>query len=274
MKRKRKCRTKSDEASVKKAKVTSEENLETFSHPVLNVFYPKVWTLHEYLLSQLPKSSRRRRQKLWRTAAAPKNEADDAERALQQAVSELLEHAVVGSSDIDEIKQDEGRDQDFHHFSQGLVGSTLGSSDGGRIVSQVELVDFAVWLLFNKIHPGAHRPPHVLCHGIQRTSAAKHNGLAVGAGSSVPGLASMFPNEHLERMKSPIWAKILRILGNGGDCIMLNLILHCGVFLPLEGSQHNLYQLSGTLPKVVCASSNSYFSQGTQYRNFQPVHMT
>ncbi|KAK5002467.1 Telomerase reverse transcriptase, partial [Cryomyces antarcticus] len=47
-------------------------------------------------------------------------------------------------------------------------------------------------------------------------------------------------------MKHQPWSNLLPLLGNGGDRIMIDLILDCGIFIPVEGGAGNLQQLSGT----------------------------
>lgn len=69
------------------------------------------------------------------------------------------------------------------------------------------------------------------------------NGLGEGVG--IPGLSPVFPNEHVETMKSPAWAAILRMLGANGKQIMMHLILHCGLYVPVVDTDGVYYQISG-----------------------------
>lgn len=59
------------------------------------------------------------------------------------------------------------------------------------------------------------------------------------------GLVSAFPNEHLESLRSPAWAKIASLLGGHRNVLMMHLIMECGLFVPLAGTEGNYYQLSG-----------------------------
>ncbi len=55
----------------------------------------------------------------------------------------------------------------------------------------------------------------------------------------------MFPNDHVETMKGPIWVDVMNLLAKNGDRIMIDMIIDCAVFVPLSGAPGNFYQLSG-----------------------------
>ena len=59
------------------------------------------------------------------------------------------------------------------------------------------------------------------------------------------GLTCTFPNASVATIKGPVWVALLKLLGKGGDKIMLELLLHCGVFIPIASGKNNFYQLSG-----------------------------
>ncbi|KAI9728984.1 MAG: hypothetical protein M1828_000069 [Chrysothrix sp. TS-e1954] len=248
MKRKRSRQAEAVEPEAKRTKTVDRDHL---NHPVLSAFYPRLQTLRQYLLCHLPRSSKRRRQKVERLGKRDTTDLSDLQRSLHRALGDLLDHALVARLEVDDAEDentrtDRQRDQDIQHFSQQLGGSsTLSSSADGRSVYQSELVDFVVWRLFNRVYPSEHRPPHVLCHGVQRISTTHNVGLGAFASSSMPGLTCMFPNEHLEQVKNPLWSKVLNSLGVGGDRIMMDLLTHCGVFVPLEHESARYYQLSG-----------------------------
>jgi telomerase reverse transcriptase len=65
------------------------------------------------------------------------------------------------------------------------------------------------------------------------------------AGSTIPGLQCHYPNEHVDRLKSPLWGSVLRLLGTDGDRIMLNLLVDDAIFLSVKHGSGNYYQLSG-----------------------------
>jgi telomerase reverse transcriptase len=46
-------------------------------------------------------------------------------------------------------------------------------------------------------------------------------------------------------LKEPTWCRLQALLGQGGDRIIMNMLLECAVFLPVDGGISNCYQLSG-----------------------------
>lgn len=63
---------------------------------------------------------------------------------------------------------------------------------------------------------------------------------------AIPGVVSHYPNNHVSTLKSAIWAEVLSLPGKEGDEIMLDLILNFGVFVSVDNSKNNHYQLCGT----------------------------
>jgi telomerase reverse transcriptase len=61
----------------------------------------------------------------------------------------------------------------------------------------------------------------------------------------VPGLVEQSPNSHVRTLKEPTWCRLQALLGQGGDRIIMHLLLECAVFLPVGGGISNYYQLSG-----------------------------
>lgn len=107
-----------------------------------------------------------------------------------------------------------------------------------------QIVDFATWLLFNKTYKQNSKPPHMLCQGLLRASTTWQQGNRLTA-SSLPGLTMAYPNEHAEALKRPEWSFILALLGDGGDRVMIDLLVSCGLFYPIDRSHGSYYQLSG-----------------------------
>jgi telomerase reverse transcriptase len=101
-----------------------------------------------------------------------------------------------------------------------------------------------IWLLFRR--STSHRPSHLLCHGFQRAahSDRAHNDHA-DVTSSVPGLAERAPNSLVRTLKEPVWCRLHALLGQGGDCVIMDMLLKCALFLPVNGGSGNYYQLSG-----------------------------
>jgi telomerase reverse transcriptase len=106
-----------------------------------------------------------------------------------------------------------------------------------------------IYLLFNRIYRYTNKPPHIICQGYQRSSAARSANQDHGASAGIPGLVSRFPNVHVDTLKSPLWADLLRLLGRAGESAMIDLVLDCGVFIAVNIGQGNYYQLSGMLIK-------------------------
>jgi len=61
----------------------------------------------------------------------------------------------------------------------------------------------------------------------------------------IPGLLSIHPNQHVESIKTLPWCLLLDKMGKGGDGIMMNLLLDCGIFMSVGSGHGNFSQLSG-----------------------------
>jgi telomerase reverse transcriptase len=64
---------------------------------------------------------------------------------------------------------------------------------------------------------------------------------------AIPGIVSQYPNNHVSILRGQVWNDLLVLMGSGKNCIMLELILDCGIFTTIESGRGNLYQLSGQL---------------------------
>ena len=65
------------------------------------------------------------------------------------------------------------------------------------------------------------------------------------ATSAIPGVISTYPNSHVTSMKTSPWPEVLALVGKQGERVMVDLILDCGIFLPVEAGRGSYYQLSG-----------------------------
>lgn len=108
-----------------------------------------------------------------------------------------------------------------------------------------QIVDFAIWLLFHRIHQNNYRPPHLLCHGYRRAYVPGKINEDHGVLASIPGVVSHYPNSHVSTLKNTLWADVLGLLGREGERIMLDLILKFGIFVAVESGRENYYQLCG-----------------------------
>lgn len=100
-------------------------------------------------------------------------------------------------------------------------------------------MDFVIWLLFSREKAPSKRPQHLLCDGF-RKGVAQH-----ASASSIQGLYSLYFNERVANIKQAPWPQLLHLLGKSGEGMMINLLLDCSIFLPVEAGQGNYYQLSG-----------------------------
>ena len=196
------------------------------SHPTLRLFYSRVSTLREYLLAKLPpKSKTRHRKILYRE-------------------DECLDTTLVCTRNVQDSQPDPSRTKEFERFSQ-RVSLTAESSINGGSTSQSELIDFAIYFLFHRIHRRAHRPPHMLCHGYQRASTPRQVNEDQGALGGIPGIVSHYPNQNVDILKDATFTEILGLLGNEGERIMLDLVLDCAIFRAVDGGNGNCFQISG-----------------------------
>ncbi|KAF2003575.1 hypothetical protein P154DRAFT_96154 [Amniculicola lignicola CBS 123094] len=230
----------------KKPKTSSDQSAIATSsgieHPVLRRLYPQVLSLRHYLLSRLPGSSKNRRRKILQLGTTAGHDSP-ASPAVDFELGQLLDATVVGvpattvAAYADEAVK--AREADFEHFSQQLPEGSGSTFKPGYFL-QREIVDFVIWLLFRK----AHRPSHLLCHGFHRgTARAQHADLR--AALFIPGIACHNHNPNVEALKGPLWCRLHSILGQGGDRIMIDLIVDCGIFSSINGHPSNYYQISG-----------------------------
>jgi len=225
-KRKRSRLCTQDSAAEPRKRFQADVEQGSVKHPTLCLYYTHVSTLRNFLLSKLPTSSKTRC------------------RRIITAEHEFLDSTLVCMVDVQQPRLDSSRARDFEAFSQHF-NLTAGSSIGEGSTSQSDLIDFAIWLLFHRIHQQAHRPPHMLCHGYQRAGNPRRINEDHCALAGIPGLVSHYPNGNVDALKDGAWSELLGLLGKEGDRIMLDLILECGIFVAVDGGRGNVYQLSG-----------------------------
>ncbi|GKT48290.1 telomerase-binding protein EST1A [Colletotrichum spaethianum] len=88
-------------------------------------------------------------------------------------------------------------------------------------------------------------PKHLLCDGFRRRAQNVANTNGQDNAGSVPGLASVHPNYHVQALKDTPWPQTLMLLGKSGEQIMIDLLIDTAIFLPVKAGVGNLYQLSG-----------------------------
>lgn len=97
-----------------------------------------------------------------------------------------------------------------------------------------------------------HKPSHVMCHGFLRAGTGGFLAIEHSVPSHIPGLVSSDLNEHVQRLKQQPWTGLPDLLGGGADRVMIELLLECGIFLPLENGKGNYLQLSGMFFRNAC----------------------
>ncbi|TKA26334.1 hypothetical protein B0A50_05113 [Salinomyces thailandicus] len=207
--------------------------------PLLRQYYPQVLTLRQHLASEGSKTSRKRRRKILQHGLSIGKEAS--QRHVDEGLRRLLDTTLVGAFDRVNAVSLESIDKDISVFTQQVNDSTTTISPTQGALRQTEIVDFVVWQLFRR-DPSSWRPAHMLCHGYQRTA---NHGAELAMVSGIPGIFTNCQNPHVEALRKAPWTQLPSLLGPGAERILSELLLDCGIFLPVPDS-NNLSQLSGT----------------------------
>ncbi|ETS88050.1 hypothetical protein PFICI_01878 [Pestalotiopsis fici W106-1] len=221
-------------------------------HAVINQYFAHVLSLRDYILGKLPATSRLRRKKI---ASLGSSSSTDAEiHDLEQILGSLLDTTLVGYKERPEQPSHtpDNRRQQWTNFTQKGDDSHVTLSDGlaGAAFSQSEIVDFVIWQLFSRCKNHSERPEHVLCDGFRRDPNPGRL-QCPRMDQSIPGVFSLHTNPQVQALKLDPWPQLLKLLGNSGDVIMMDLLLDCAVFTSLNGGRRNYRQLSGIpLPKI------------------------
>ena len=119
------------------------------ANSMLPLYYPRVTTLREYLLSRLPASSRSRRRRILACCASSRDDAVPAPESAQGSastrrqgkVAELLDTIVVGYHDVKIANEDEeALVHDWEQFSQKARSTGMsGVGDMSITLSDVRL---------------------------------------------------------------------------------------------------------------------------------------
>ena len=202
-------------------------------------YYSSITTLREHVLASLPQASRLRRKKISSLRSGP----DCGE--LEAQLASLLDAAIV-CTDTANASHDEVRWAQWKAFTstQRHDDSTVTISGGlsDSHFCQTEVVDFVIWLLFQREKIGS-RPKHLLCDGFRKTHREQD-----GTTSNIQGTFSLYRNSQVSILKQKPWPELLKLLGQSGERIMINLLLDCSLFIPIQAGFQNYYQLSGLRP--------------------------
>lgn len=106
----------------------------------------------------------------------------------------------------------------------------------------LQLVDFAIWSLFNREKKPGAWPKHLLCDGFRKKAREGDPN-----GTSIPDVYSLYPNHHAAALKQEPWPHVLALLGRSGQKIMIDLLVERSIFVTVEAGIGNYYQISGKL---------------------------
>lgn len=104
------------------------------SHPVISLYYREVLTLRNYLLRQLPVSSKLRRRRITSLGSSKSTP-----RCEDQPLAELLDATLVGVLKKPSPNADSERQRDLRVFTQSQSRSILESTDTGPTSPQSEV---------------------------------------------------------------------------------------------------------------------------------------
>ncbi|KAJ5442593.1 reverse transcriptase [Penicillium cf. griseofulvum] len=206
------------------------------SHPVISLYYRHVVPLREYLLQQLPVTSKSRRRRI----LTLDSREDQDSNAQSKTLAELLDSTLVGVLKESSETLNSERQREYSSFNESQSRSILTSTDTGPTCPQSEVVDFVIWKLFNNNNGSYQKHQHLLTYGFQRHSIGRN-----AQATSIPGIVSQFPNQNVEDLTRGPWAEVLGLLGNNGEDIMMQLLFDCGIFAAIDTRKGIYYQLSG-----------------------------
>lgn len=199
-------------------------------HPVLSHYYPQIQTLRDYIIAQLPSSSRLRRRKVAAVGVVD-NPSGAPQSDVERSLGTLLDTTLVGIS-TPKTEGDSSSMDGWKNFSQRGDESyvTLSNGIAGFAESQAVIVEYVVRTIFNR-EKTVKWPDHLLCDGFRRDGSL--------------GLRAVRPNHYVEALQQPPWPQLLALLGESGDRIMIDLLLDCAIFEPLSVGINNVCQISG-----------------------------
>ncbi|KAF1815917.1 hypothetical protein P152DRAFT_201927 [Eremomyces bilateralis CBS 781.70] len=224
MSRKRKRARNHDQNPAKRQKAAE------ISHPVLRCYYAKTITLRTYILCQLPDAAREARKRI--------RCLDESDK--YKDIAQWIDSVIIGCGTTSSISHEAIKAQELALFTQQRTESTLATSSAIPSQDFPEIVNRVIWLLFGR-ETNRYWPSHLLCQGYRRA------GGPVTANQPIPGLVHSNPSHRVETMKGKFWCDLCRILGPAGERIMEELLLNCGIFVPVECGRGSYYQLNPSL---------------------------
>lgn len=214
-------------------------------HAVLSSYFPTLLSLREYILKSLPSPSRLRRKKI---SEIGKSAGEYSTLAQELSLGKLLDNTLVGTyrevRPLTEINQrDTWKQYLAYAQSQGFAQNDLLSIKDvftPGVSAQSKIVDFVIWLLFSRAKD-SDRPRNILCDGFRRGASVLPENQ-----SPIPGLQVVFGNNSVKALKESQWCRLLAHLGACGQRLMIDMLVDCSVFVPVEAGHGNLLQLTGT----------------------------
>jgi telomerase reverse transcriptase len=91
----------------------------------------------------------------------------------------------------------------------------------------------------------ARQPGHQLCQGVQWPNRGHQYTTDSRAATDMLGLDSNCPDKNAAIVRGPLWSRLLSILGNEGEKVMVELLLYPGIFLQVGNEESNFCQISG-----------------------------
>lgn len=79
---------------------------------------------------------------------------------------------------------------------------------------------------------------------------------------TIPGLFAFRPNPHVDMLKGAPWPQLLLLLGQSGERIMIDLLVDCAIFVPINAGTNNYFQISGKMLQALLTTitwSNDHF---------------
>lgn len=108
------------------------------SHPVISLYYRHVVPLREYLLQQLPVTSKSRRRRIL-TLGSREDQETNAQSQTSQTVAELLDSTLVGVLKESSPTLNLERQKQYSSFNESQSRSILVSTDTGPTCPQSEV---------------------------------------------------------------------------------------------------------------------------------------
>jgi telomerase reverse transcriptase len=123
----------------KLAKAPVSRDDQTTTHPVISLYYRQVLTLRQYLLRQLPASSKLRRRRIASLRPSAPPSIPERGNDTGSPLAELLDSTLIGVLKEPSAKVDSDRQRDYRAFTQSQSRSILVSTDTGPTSPQSEV---------------------------------------------------------------------------------------------------------------------------------------